>query len=265
MPPPIQRMRADDLLAAVFPDQAACGENIVGDIRIPDHPLVNETMRDCLTEAMDVERLKDILGRMERGEIELIAIDTAEPSPFTHEILNANPYAYLDDAPLEERRARAVELRRVLPESVLSEVGRLDPAAIEEVARDAWPDVRDADDLADALQTLVLLPARDGAMWQQAFDGLAAARRAAVVQAGDRDYWVAAERAHLLPVLLDDARSQAPLPDLGLAPVARGEALFDAAPEPKRMLILDGAGHNDIWSERVLREIEGFVDEVSVP
>jgi ATP-dependent Lhr-like helicase len=95
-------MRADDLLAAVFPDQAACGENIVGDIRIPDHPLVNETMRDCLTEAMDLERLKDILGRMERGDIELVAIDTAEPSPFSHEILNANPCGA--DAPHARRR-----------------------------------------------------------------------------------------------------------------------------------------------------------------
>ena len=114
VPPPIQRMRADDLLAAVFPDQAACQENIVGDIRIPDHPLVNETIKDCLYEAMDLDGLKRLLERMASGEMKTVAIDTPEPSPFSHEILNANPYAYLDDAPLEERRARAVQMRRTI-------------------------------------------------------------------------------------------------------------------------------------------------------
>jgi len=104
--PPIQRMRSDDLLAAVFPDQVACAENLVGDIRIPDHPLVNETIRDCLHEAMDLDGLKKLLVAMEAGDVRAVAIDTPEPSPFSHEILNANPYAYLDDAPLEERRAR---------------------------------------------------------------------------------------------------------------------------------------------------------------
>src|SRR6185295_5728382 len=111
VPPPIQRMRSDDLLAAVFPDQTACGENLTGPIRIPDHPLVNETISNCLREAMDLEGLKELLAGMESGAIQTVAVDTAEPSPFSHEILNSNPYAYLDDAPLEERRARAVQLR----------------------------------------------------------------------------------------------------------------------------------------------------------
>ena len=105
VPPPIQRMRSDDLLASVFPDQVACQENLTGEIRIPDHPLVNETVRDCLYEAMDLPGLKTVLAGIERGTIKTRAIDTAEPSPFSHEILNANPYAFLDDAPLEERRA----------------------------------------------------------------------------------------------------------------------------------------------------------------
>ena len=112
VPPQIQRMRADDLLAAVFPDQAACQENIVGDIRIPDHPLVNETIKDCLHEAMDLDGLKQLIEDIGTGALKTVAIDTPEPSPFSHEILNANPYAYLDDAPLEERRARAVQMRR---------------------------------------------------------------------------------------------------------------------------------------------------------
>src|SRR5213592_2132131 len=128
IPPQIQRMRSDDLLASVFPDVAACQENIVGDIQIPNHPLVNEVMKDVLTEAMDIDGLKRVLRDMNEGRIRCIAVDTPVPSQFSHEILNANPYAYLDDAPLEERRARAVEMRRILPESVLEEVGKLDAA-----------------------------------------------------------------------------------------------------------------------------------------
>ncbi len=158
VPAQIQRMRSDDLLASVFPQAAACQENIVGDIQIPDHPLVNEVMKDVLTEAMDVEGLKALLRGMASGQIRVVAVDTPVPSQFSHEILNANPYAYLDDAPLEERRARAVEMRRVLPESVLEEVGKLDPAAIAQVREEAWPDVRDADELHDVLHTLVALP-----------------------------------------------------------------------------------------------------------
>ena len=158
VPAQIQRMRSDDLLASVFPQAAACQENIVGDIEIPNHPLVNEVMKDVLTEAMDIEGLKSVLRGMASGQIRVVAVDTPVPSQFSHEILNANPYAYLDDAPLEERRARAVEMRRMLPESVLEEVGKLDPVAIAQVREEAWPDVRDADELHDVLHTLVGLP-----------------------------------------------------------------------------------------------------------
>ena len=158
VPPQIQRMRSDDLLASVFPDVAACQENIVGDIQIPDHPLVKEVMKDVLTEAMDIDGLKALLRGIEQGRIRCLAVDTPVPSQFSHEILNANPYAYLDDAPLEERRARAVEMRRILPESVLEEVGKLDQAAIAQVREEAWPDVRDADELHDVLHTLIAFP-----------------------------------------------------------------------------------------------------------
>src|SRR5499425_3272390 len=160
VPPQLQRMRSDDLLAAVFPEALACQENITGDITIPDHPLVREAMREALTEAMDVDGLREVLAGIADGRIRCLAVDTPVPSQFSHEILNANPYAYLDDAPLEERRARAVEMRRVLPETVLSEVGKLDETAIAEVQAEAWPDIRDADELADAMQTLVALPQR---------------------------------------------------------------------------------------------------------
>jgi ATP-dependent helicase Lhr and Lhr-like helicase len=158
VPPQIQRMRSDDLLGSVFPDAAACFENIEGERKIPDHPLVGEVMKDVLTEAMDVEGLKTLLRGMASGAIRVIAVDTPVPSQFSHEILNANPYAYLDDAPLEERRARAVNMRRVLSESVLEEVGGLDSGAIAQVREEAWPDVRDADELHDVLHTLLALP-----------------------------------------------------------------------------------------------------------
>ncbi len=169
VPPQIQRIRSDDLMASVFPDVAACQENIVGDIQIPDHPLIQEVMKDVLTEAMDIDGLRRVLDGIRSGAIRTLAVDTPVPSQFSHEILNANPYAYLDDAPLEERRARAVQMRRVLPEAVLQEVGRLDQTAIARVGEEARPDVRDSDELHDVLQTLVAVPEEiaDGE-WQDA-------------------------------------------------------------------------------------------------
>ena len=159
VPPFLQRMRADDLLAACFPDQVACAENLTGEIRIPDHPLVNETIANCLEEAMDLKGLIKILDRMADGSLRTVAIDTPEPSPFCHEILNANPYAFLDDAPLEERRTRAVIIRRTLNSDDAAGMGALDPAAIAQVAEESWPVVRDPDELHDALLTLILLAA----------------------------------------------------------------------------------------------------------
>ncbi|MEA2664603.1 MAG: ATP-dependent helicase Lhr and Lhr-like helicase [Candidatus Eremiobacteraeota bacterium] len=174
--PQLQRMRADDLLASVFPDQAACAENLSGPIRIPDHVLVRETIDNCLHEAMDLDGLLEVLRAVESGAIRTVAVDTPEPSPFCHEILNANPYAYLDDAPLEERRARAVTLRRTTRADANDGSGILDPAAIAEVTESVWPVVRDADELHDALATLTVLPAVPE--WQAWFDELVAQRRA---------------------------------------------------------------------------------------
>ncbi len=230
VPPPIQRMRADDLLASVFPDVAACQENITGDIRIPGHPLVSEVMKDVLTEAMDIEGLKQVLFHVEQKAIRCIAVDTPAPSVFSHEILNANPYAYLDDAPLEERRARAVEMRRMLPPSVLEEVGKLDPAAIAQVSGEAWPDVRDADELADALATLVALPedfvapqgvsVRDA--WSRDFEQLVGQRRAARVPVGEKTFWVSAERARTFAAIFPATQSD-------LQPVEKIQPSFDDA------------------------------------
>ena len=243
IPPQIQRMRADDLLASVFPEAQACQENIVGEIKIPDHPLIAEVMKDVLTEAMDIEGLERLLADIHEGRIRCVAIDTPVPSQFSHEILNANPYAYLDDAPLEERRARAVEMRRVLPEAMLSEIGRLDPAAIEEVRVDAWPDVRDAEELHDALLTLGALPAGGAngyqpqgalaqrlqnsiAAWQGYFEELAAGRRGAIASVNGANFWVAAERAKQFAQIFPSAHFQQALPEVGEASASREDAIF---------------------------------------
>ncbi len=171
VPMPIQRMRAEDLLAAVFPAQVACQDNHAGPVEPPDHPLVKETIANCLHEAMDVDGLRALIAAIERGEIRTVAVDTPAPSPMSHEILHANPYAFLDDAPLEERRARAVALRRTDPDLARG-VGALDGTAIAEVRAQAWPDVRDPDELHDTLLTLVLLPAAAAETWTHLVEGL---------------------------------------------------------------------------------------------
>jgi ATP-dependent Lhr-like helicase len=194
VPAPIQRMRSDDLLASVFPDQAACAENLTGEVRIPDHPLVKETLDNCLHEAMDLDGLTRVLQAIDDGDIRTVAIDNPEPSPFSHEILNANPYAFLDDAPLEERRARAVQLRGSLRTDFVGGAGILDPAAIAQISAEAWPEARDADELHDALLTLItLLPTP---AWQKYFEELRATRRASIHIRGERAFWIATERLH---------------------------------------------------------------------
>lgn len=197
----IQRMRSDDLLAAVFPAQAGCRDNRGDpDLSIPDHPLVFETMRDCLCEALDLEGLRGVLAKLGDGRVELLARDTPIPSVFSHQILNAMPYAFLDDAPLEERRARAVLLRRALPEQAGS-LGRLDPEAIRCAIEDAWPAPRDREEFHDLLLGVILFPEGEticmpegAATW---FDSLARDGRAFRALAGERACWIAEEHADL--------------------------------------------------------------------
>ncbi len=153
-PAPLQRMESENLLAAVFPDQLACLENIVGDREIPDHPLVQQTIDDCLTEAMDIDGLEEILRKIETGKIRCLARDLPEPSPLASEIINARPYAFLDNAPLEERRTQAVLTRRASEVSGTNELGILDATAIERVQTEAWPTASNADELHDALMLI---------------------------------------------------------------------------------------------------------------
>lgn len=233
VPVAIQRMRAEDLLAAVFPEQVMCQDNRVGPVELPDHPLVSETIGDCLHEAMDSDGLTEIIARIERGEIKTLCVDTPVPSPMAHEILNANPYAFLDDAPLEERRARAVSLRRLDP-WLDREFGQLDAAAIQEVRQQAWPDVRNADELHDFLLGVGWLPAAHASAWSEWTEPLLRSGR--VTRAlwtipettAMAEAFVAAERLHWLEAVCPAARTQPKLmlsPQLAGAIIGREDAL----------------------------------------
>jgi len=196
--PQIQRTRSDDLMANVFPQAAACFETIVGDIQIPDHPLVREVMKDVLSEAMDIEGLIEILRGIASGAIRCLAVDTPTPSVFAHELINAMPYAYLDEAGTEERRARATTIRRGLP-SDSSEARHLDQAAIDTVRAQLWPDLRDEHELHDLLLSLVLLPLRfidteQAAAWPLFYERLTRNQRVQTIDLNGALCWVAAER-----------------------------------------------------------------------
>ncbi|MGE0803337.1 MAG: DEAD/DEAH box helicase [Lautropia sp.] len=207
--PQLQRMRAEDLLAAVFPDQVACAENLQGDREVPDHPLVAQTLVDCLHDAMDVDGWLAVLRGLHDGTIEVVARDLAAPSPFAAEVINARPYAFLDDAPLEERRTQAVQRRRFADPGVPDELGRLDPEAIAAVRQDAWPDARDADEMHEALAGAGALTDEEVARTSDWAGWLAALAEHGRATRLERDaapaLWVATERLPLLRALLPDA------------------------------------------------------------
>ncbi|MCA9179298.1 MAG: DEAD/DEAH box helicase [Planctomycetales bacterium] len=240
VPPHLQRFRSDDLLAAAFPETVGCLENHHGDVEIPSHPLVRQTMNDCLHEAMDLRRWLEVLEKIQQGAVELVPRDTREPSPFCQELLNANPYAFLDGAPLEERRTRAVAGRRGLED--VRDLASLDPEAILNVVAEAQPAVRDADELHDALMQMVAPAAENCAAWSPWFAELVAAGRAAefeipsLMQETHRRRWIAAERW----------------------PVVRS-AYPDAVPTPAIRLPdeLDGdVQRSDAWVELVRGHVE---------
>ena len=221
VPPHLLKMRSADTLSVVFPQAVACGENIQGPREVPDHPLVFETVRDCLVEAMDMAGFRAMLERLESGEIAILAKDTVEPSPLSHELLNANPYAFLDDAPLEERRTRAVQLRRGLPAQIKSadEVGQLDEAAITAATEEVSPVVRDVDELHDALLALWLVPEQRGLALASGTDdwfaALTATGRACrlrwEIEGVEYAAWVATERLGIARLLLGDTVECVPM------------------------------------------------------
>ncbi|AFM32783.1 ATP-dependent DNA helicase [Stutzerimonas stutzeri CCUG 29243] len=210
--PQLQRMKSDDLLATVFPDQVACLENIVGEREIPDHPLVRQTLDDCLHEAMDSEGWLALLRRMEGGEVELLARDLPAPSPLAMEILGARPYAFLDDAPLEERRTQAVLARRWSDPESADDLGALDPEAIAAVREEAWPEARSADELHEALTALGCIAEAETvaqSQWGEWLAELARGGRATRMQvAHDRVLWLPLERLMLLRAVYPQAPFQ---------------------------------------------------------
>ena len=236
--PQLQRMKAEDLLATVFPDQVACLENIVGDRQIPDHPLVEQTLRDCLTEAMDAEGWLDVLRGLESGAIEVVARDLPEPSPLAAEILTARPYAFLDDAPLEERRTQAVQMRRWSDPESAADLGALDADAIDAVREEAWPDARDDDEMHEVLTGLGFVTAEEAKAqpgwlaWLQQLARNARATRLdfSTTAHGPRALWCAAERLPLLQAIHADTRMTpaiVPPPGYAAAEWTREDALVE--------------------------------------
>jgi len=248
IPPQIARMNAEDLLASVFPDQVACAENLPGEIEIPDHPLVRQTIRDCLEDAMDIDAFEALLQRLESGEIRVVARDLTEPSPLALEALSARPYAYLDDAPLEERRTQAVISRRWLDPADAADIGKLDAQAIERVRAEAWPDAGTADELHDALLWLTYLTDEElnrNAAWPQLMDDLARQRRVVRIVKDDAALWVAAERAAVFEPELDLVQiARGRLEGLGPVTAAEiaGSLRVPAARVDGAMLILEAEG-----------------------
>jgi ATP-dependent Lhr-like helicase len=226
IPAPLQRMESENLLAAVFPDQLACLENIAGDREVPDHPLVKQTIEDCLTEAMDIEGLENLLRKIETGKIRCLARDLPEPSPLAHEILNARPYAFLDNAPLEERRTQAVYTRRASESASNDGLGILDAAAIDRVCAEAWPRATNADELHEILLLLGVMteeeisrcrnetgdgghPSESGSPMEQ-IQSLRSEHRAGRMANSSR-FWVAAERLPMVRAVYPDAAIESAL------------------------------------------------------
>jgi ATP-dependent Lhr-like helicase len=245
-PPPIQRMEADDIMAAVFPALVACqNENPTGPIQIPDHPLVRQTMYDCLHEVMDVDGLHELVESIESGSVRVTCRDTSEPSVLAHEILNGHPYTFLDDAPLEERRSRAVSLRRGLPVDP-HDLAALDPDAIARVREEAAPDPRDPDELHDLLLSLgVTLPEP---AWQEWFNTLCEAGRATAAVSAAGWLWCAVEHRDRVEVLL---------PGVAFQPEARPpEQLRELEPADQESVATDVVrGHLDLAGPITREEI----------
>ncbi len=273
VPPQLARMDAEDLIAATFPDQIACAENLVGEREIPDHPLVRQTIADCLHEAMDIEGLERLLGRIEAGDIRVVARDLTEPSPLALEVLSARPYAYLDDAPLEERRTQAVMSRRWLAPEDAAEIGRLDQEAIDRVREEAWPAAANADELHDALVWLGFLSTDEVATqpgWAEHLAALARDRRAARIALPQATLWIAAERlphfgalwptATLDPAIAaPEARAQeAWSPDQALVEILRGRLEGLGAVTEHALAAPLGLEPKDIAPALIALEAEGF-------
>jgi ATP-dependent helicase Lhr and Lhr-like helicase len=273
VPPQLARMGAEDLVGAIFPDQVACGENLVGAREIPDHPLVRQTIGDCLTEAMDIEGLERLLRGLESGAIDVVTRDLTQPSPLALEVLSARPYAYLDDAPLEERRTQAVMSRRWLDPAEAADLGRLDPEAIARVRGEAWPDAANEDELHDALVWLGFVSAAEAQAepgWPDWLQALARQKRVAEFYAPGVRLWITAERLAQFQALWPDARLSPAIaapagygerpwsPDEALVEILRGR-LEGLGPVAQEVLAASlGLAADAIAAPLAALEAEGF-------
>ncbi len=267
--PQLLRMDAEDLIGAVFPDQLACGENLPGEREVPDHPLVRQAIDDCLAEAMDLAGLERLLAGIESGAIQVVARDLAAPSPLAQEVLTARPYAFLDDAPIEERRTQAVMGRRWLDPEAAGDLGRLDDDAIARVRQEAWPEPANAEELHDALVWLGCLGADEAAAWQPWLAELARTRRAALLRTPGAALWVAAERLPQLRALwptaaLEPAIAPPPSlardwpPDAALVELLRGRLEGSGPVTAAALARLLGLEPADIAGALAALEVEGF-------
>lgn len=286
VPPQLQRMKSEDLLATVFPDQVACAENLVGEREVPDHPLVAQTLHDCLHEAMDIDGWLDVLRAMESGDVQIVARDLSAPSPFAAEVLNARPYAFLDDAPLEERRTQAVQTRRYTDARSPDDLGRLDADAIDAVREECWPQVRSADEMHEALMGLGAVTAREAREngWADWLQRLVKAHRATLLMPPDVDrpvsalrnpdghgLWVAAERLPQLQAILADASLHPPIEapaEYAAQPWSREDALVELlrsrltglGPTPAQVIADDlSLPRNEVELALVRLQGEGYV------
>jgi ATP-dependent Lhr-like helicase len=271
--PQLARMGAEDLIGSVFPDQIACAENLAGEREVPDHPLVRQTITDCLTEAMDIDGLERLLKSIESGDIQVVARDLTQPSPLALEVLSARPYAYLDDAPLEERRTQAVMARRWLAPEDAADIGRLDPEAIVRVKAEAWPEAMNADELHDALVWLGFLSTDEAdanPAWNGWLSDLARQNRVARLCAPQATLWITAERLPQFRALWPTARLEPPIAapsdhavrdwshDEALVEVVRGR-LEGQGPVTQDMLASPlGLEPSQIASALAALETEGF-------
>jgi ATP-dependent Lhr-like helicase len=250
IPAALQRMESENLLSAVFPDQLACLENIVGDRVVPDHPLVKQTVDDCLVEAMDIDGLIDVIKRIESGAVKCIARDLPEPSPLAHEILNAKPYAFLDDAPLEERRTHAVYTRRAGQGSNNQGLGILDAAAIDKVVEEAWPQASNADELHEALLLIGAMTDEEverTSSNREWLDSLIHDRRAGRLSNG---FWIAAERLPMLRTVFLNATIDASV----VPPVAEQKKLWEESDAVRELV----RGRMEVIGPTTATALEGF-------
>jgi ATP-dependent helicase Lhr and Lhr-like helicase len=272
VPPQLARMAAEDLIGAVFPDQIACAENLPGEREVPDHPLVRQTITDCLDEAMDIAGLERLLARIEAGEVRVVTRDLTEPSPLALEVLSARPYAYLDDAPLEERRTQAVMSRRWLSPEDAADIGRLDPEAIARVRDEAWPEATNADELHDALVWLGFVSEDEATSpeWSGWLADLARAKRVTRMRTPQAAFWVTAERLPQFlgawpsatldpPIAASGAEAErAWTPDQALVEIIRGRLEGLGVVTPEALAAPLGLVATDIAGALAALEVEGF-------